>query len=94
MCVMEELNKATFAQVPLKYTGEPLKPAAADTTDTEDYRVGVSPLWRTGKRTLGIYPPWRFGSPEFRPARRANPISDSENRNGRWDPHGQTQGHV
>lgn len=64
MCVMEELNKATFAQVPLKYTGDPLKPVAADTTDTEDYRVGVSPLWRIGKKALGIYLPWRFGSGE------------------------------
>ena len=41
---MEELNKAAFTQVPLKYTGYPLKPVTADTTDTEDYRVGVSPL--------------------------------------------------
>ena len=64
MCVMEELNKATFAQVPLKYTDDPLKPVAADTAATDDYRVGVSPLWRIGKKVLGIYLPWRFGAGE------------------------------
>jgi len=64
MCVMEELNRATFAQVPLKYTGDPAKPIAVDTADTEQYRVGVSPLWRMGKKILGFYLPWRFGSGE------------------------------
>ena len=64
MCVMEELNKATFAQVPLKYTGDPLKPVAVDTDDTEDYKVGVSPVWRGGKKLLGLYLPWRFGRGE------------------------------
>jgi NADH dehydrogenase FAD-containing subunit len=61
MCVMEELNKATFAQVPLKYTDDPDKPIAVDTDDTEHYKVGVSPLWRAGKAVLGLYLPWRFG---------------------------------
>jgi len=35
MCVMEEFNKATFAQVPLKYTGNPARPIAVDTTTCE-----------------------------------------------------------
>lgn len=64
MCVMEELNKATFAQVPLTYTGDPMKPIAVDAEDPEHYRVGVSPLWRGGKKLLGLYLPWRFGSGE------------------------------
>jgi sulfide:quinone oxidoreductase len=64
MCVMEELNRATFAQVPLKYTGDPAKPVAVNTEDEEQYRVGVSPLWRVGKKILGLYLPWRFGSGE------------------------------
>ena len=63
MCVMEELNKATFAQVPLEYTGDPLKPVAVD-VDDEQYKVGVSPIWRLGKRVLGLYLPWRFGHGE------------------------------
>ncbi len=64
MCVMEELNKATFAQVPLKYTGDPVKPVGVDIDDTEHYKVGVSPLWRVGKKVLGLYLPWRFRSGE------------------------------
>ncbi|MFN8062996.1 MAG: FAD-dependent oxidoreductase [Vicinamibacterales bacterium] len=64
MCVMEELNKATFAQVPLKYTGDAMKPVAVATDDTEHYKVGVSPMWRLGKKVLGLYLPWRFGSGE------------------------------
>jgi len=64
MCVMEELNKATFAQVPLKYTGNPARPIAVDMDDTEHYKVGVSPLWRVGKKVLGFYLPWRFRSGE------------------------------
>jgi sulfide:quinone oxidoreductase len=64
MCVMEEFNKATFAQVPLKYTGDEARPVAVDTADVEHYKVGISPLWRGGKKILGIYLPWRFGSGE------------------------------
>src|SRR5579875_1894870 len=64
MCVMEELNRATFAQVPLKYTGDPLKPVGVATEDLEHYKVGVSPLWRLGKKVLGLYAPWRFGHGE------------------------------
>ncbi len=64
MCVMEELNRATFAQVPLKYTGDPLKPVDVASEDIEHYKVGISPLWRLGKKVLGIYAPWRFGHGE------------------------------
>ena len=64
MCVMEELNKATFAQVPMRYTDDPLRPVAVDTEDTAHYKVGVSPIWRIGKKALGLYLPWRFGAGE------------------------------
>lgn len=64
MCVMEEFDKATFAQVPLKYTGDQLKPVTVDLEDTDHYKVGVSPLWRGGKKLLGLYLPWRFGNGE------------------------------
>ena len=64
MCVMEELNRATFAQVPLKYTGNPERPVGVATEDTEHYKVGVSPLWRVGKKVLGFYLPWRFRTGE------------------------------
>lgn len=64
MCVMEELNKATFAQVPLKYTGDLANPVEVETEDAEHYKVGVSPAWRLGKKLLGVYLPWRFGHGE------------------------------
>jgi NADH dehydrogenase FAD-containing subunit len=64
MCVMEELNRATFAQVPLKYTDDPEKPVTVDLDDAEHYKVGVSPIWRGGKKVLGLYLPWRFGHGE------------------------------
>jgi sulfide:quinone oxidoreductase len=63
MCVIEEFNKATFAQVPMQYTGDPSKPVAVATED-DQYLVGVSPIWRAGKKVLGLYLPWRFGNGE------------------------------
>jgi NADH dehydrogenase FAD-containing subunit len=62
MCVMEQFDNAVFAQVPLRYTGDTQRPVEVDVTDTEHYKVGVSPLWRVGKSALGFYLPWRFGS--------------------------------
>jgi sulfide:quinone oxidoreductase len=62
MCVMEQFDKAVFAQVPLRYTGDEQRPVEVDVADTDHYKVGVSPLWRVGKSVLGYYLPWRFGS--------------------------------
>lgn len=61
MCVMEQFDKAVFAQVPLRYTGDAQRPVEVDVADTDHYKVGVSPLWRVGKSALGFYLPWRFG---------------------------------
>lgn len=60
MCVMEQYDKATFAQVPLRVTGNPARPVEVRTEVPSLYRVGSSPLWRIGKKLLGIYLPWRF----------------------------------
>jgi sulfide:quinone oxidoreductase len=60
MCVMEELDKATFAQVPLELTGDSEHPVAVRADANGAYRVGVSPIWRLGKKALGIYLPIRF----------------------------------
>jgi NADH dehydrogenase FAD-containing subunit len=60
MCVMEELDTATFAQVPLELTGNPAHPVAVRPDANGAYRVGVSPLWRLGKKLLGVYLPFRF----------------------------------
>jgi sulfide:quinone oxidoreductase len=59
MCVMEQFNKATFAQVPLRLTGDPAKPLEV-IVDSPIYKVGSSPAWRIGKAFLGFYLPWRF----------------------------------
>ncbi|WP_436498305.1 NAD(P)/FAD-dependent oxidoreductase [Actinokineospora sp. HUAS TT18] len=60
MCVMEMFDKATFAQVPLTVTGDPAAPVIVDGDKPDDYRVGVSPIWRLGKKALGLYLPLRF----------------------------------
>jgi hypothetical protein len=60
MCVMEELDTATFAQVPLVVTGDPARPVAVRADANGSYRVGVSPAWRLGKKLLGLYLPFRF----------------------------------
>ena len=60
MCVMEELDRATFAQVPLRVTGDPEHPFEVRPGADGAYRVGVSPAWRVGKKLLGLYLPLRF----------------------------------
>ena len=60
MCVMEEFDRATFAQVPLRTTGDPMRPVEVRPDANGAYKVGVSPIWRLGKKALGIYLPLRF----------------------------------
>jgi sulfide:quinone oxidoreductase len=64
MCVMEMFDKATFAQVPLEVTGDPDHPVRVRPDANGAYKVGVSPLWRLGKKMLGLYLPMRFGAGE------------------------------
>jgi hypothetical protein len=60
MCVMEEFDKATFAQVPLRVTGDPAHPVEVRPGANGTYRVGTSRAWRLGKKMLGFYLPLRF----------------------------------
>ncbi|HEX6117012.1 MAG TPA: FAD-dependent oxidoreductase [Solirubrobacterales bacterium] len=60
MCVMEQFDKATFAQVPLRVTGDPEHPVEVRPDANGDYRVGSSIAWRAGKMMLGHSVPWRF----------------------------------
>lgn len=60
MCVMEQFDKATFAQVPLRLTGLPERPVEVRQDALNLYRVGSSSAWRLGKKLLGVYLPWRF----------------------------------
>jgi NADH dehydrogenase FAD-containing subunit len=64
MCVMEQFDKAVFAQVPLELTGDPQKPVAVRPDADGEYKVGVSPMWRLGKKLLGVYLPMRFRAGE------------------------------
>lgn len=64
MCVMEMFDKATFAQVPLRLTGDPARPVEVRPDAGDDYKVGVSPVWRLGKKMLGVYLPMRFRAGE------------------------------
>ncbi len=62
MCVMEQFDKATFAQVPVQLTGIAEKPVEIRPESLQLYRVGSSRMWRLGKKMLGIYVPWRFST--------------------------------
>jgi sulfide:quinone oxidoreductase len=64
MCVMEQFDKATFAQVPLRLTGDPARPIEVRPDADGDYRVGSSKAWRLGKKMLGRSVPWRFSRGE------------------------------
>jgi sulfide:quinone oxidoreductase len=61
MCVMEQFDKATFAQVPLRLTGVPERPVEVDPSAVGDYKVGSYAAWRLGKKMIGLYLPLRFG---------------------------------
>ena len=64
MCVMEQFDKATFAQVPLRLTGDPARPIEVRPGADGDYKVGSSRPWRMGKKMLGLSVPWRFSRGE------------------------------
>ncbi|MCM2325785.1 MAG: FAD-dependent oxidoreductase [Candidatus Woesearchaeota archaeon] len=57
MCVMEQFDKATFAQVPLKVVDSHPE---VDESKIASYRVGTSKIWRLGKWMLGVYLPFRY----------------------------------
>jgi sulfide:quinone oxidoreductase len=60
MCIMEQFDKATFAQVPLRVTGDPAMPVTVREDRLEEYKVGTGHLWRVGKKLLGTVLPARF----------------------------------
>jgi sulfide:quinone oxidoreductase len=64
MCVMEQFDKATFAQVPLRVTGDPDRPVEVRPDAGDAYKVGSAPIWRLGKKLLGVYLPMRFRAGE------------------------------
>ena len=60
MCIMEQFDKATFAQVPLRLTNDPEAPIAVREHDADLYRVGSGMIWRMAKKMLGVAIPQRF----------------------------------
>jgi sulfide:quinone oxidoreductase len=62
MCIMEMFDTATFARVPVELTGDPLLPVRVRPDADGAYRVGTSPIWRLGKKTLGLTVPARFAA--------------------------------
>lgn len=64
MCILEMLDKATFAQVPVEATGDPDLPVRVRPGANGDYKVGTSPVWRLGKKMLGFSVPMRFSAGE------------------------------
>lgn len=62
MCVMEQFDRATFAQVPLHLTDVAERPVEVLAEDARLYKVGSGAAWRLGKKLLGLYLPWRFGA--------------------------------
>ncbi len=62
MCVMEQFDQATFAQVPLRLTGNPDAPVTVREDALDLYRVGSGPIWRIAKKMLGVAIPQRFMS--------------------------------
>jgi sulfide:quinone oxidoreductase len=64
MCIMEMFDKATFAQVPLELTGDPVRPVTVRADADGDYKVGTGMTWRLGKKMLGMTVPMRFHAGE------------------------------
>ena len=60
MCVMEQLDKAMFAQVPLELTGDPSLPVRVRPGMESAYKIGMGKSWRLGKSALAYYLPFRF----------------------------------
>ena len=61
---MEMFDKATFAQVPSRLTGDPARAGRGAPDADGDYKVGTSPIWRLGKKMLGFSVPMRFAAGE------------------------------
>jgi sulfide:quinone oxidoreductase len=64
MCIMEMFDKTTFAQVPLRLTGDPTRPVEVRPETNGQDKVGVSPIWRLGKKMLGAVVPMCFHAGE------------------------------
>jgi NADH dehydrogenase FAD-containing subunit len=62
--IIEMLDKAAFAQLPLEVADDPDHPVRLRSGGEADYKVGVSPLWRAGKRMFSSYLLMQFAAAE------------------------------
>jgi NADPH-dependent 2,4-dienoyl-CoA reductase/sulfur reductase-like enzyme len=62
--IIDMLDTAAFAQVPLELTGDPDHPVRLRSDADAEYKVGVSPLWRGGKRMFSSYLLMQFAAGE------------------------------
>jgi sulfide:quinone oxidoreductase len=62
--LVDMLDRAAFARLPLELTGNPEHPVRLRDGGESDYKVGVSPMWRMGKRTFASYLLMRFAAGE------------------------------
>jgi hypothetical protein len=62
--IIEMLDKAAFAQLPLQVTGDPDHPVRLGSGGDVEYKVGISPLWRAGKRMFSSYLLMQFAAAE------------------------------
>ncbi len=60
MCVLEMFDDALFTQVPLTLTGNAPRPTRPGRDAAGAALVGISPIWRLGRKAIGIYLPQAF----------------------------------
>ena len=62
--IIEMLDKAAFARLPLELTGDPDHPVRLRSGGDAEYKVGVSPRWRAAKRMFSSYLLTQFAAAE------------------------------
>jgi NADH dehydrogenase FAD-containing subunit len=62
--VIDMLDRAAFARMPLELTGNPDHPVRLREGAEAEYKVGVSPQWRMAKRMFASYLLMRFSAGE------------------------------
>jgi sulfide:quinone oxidoreductase len=62
--VIDMLDRAAFAQLPLEETGDPDHPVRPRSGANAEYKLGVSLVWRMGKRMVASYLLMRFAAGE------------------------------
>lgn len=60
LCIMEQFDKATFANVPLQLSGRSVPPVEVREGAEDEYQVGSGRVWRVGKKMLGLAVPMHF----------------------------------